>query len=421
MESESKPESTQMSNEKGATRRTLWAYLTLYGTVYFVQAIVSVFIFSHFTTLYTGLMFSQSIIALLVFSSYLPLTLKPVISRWIKTLEESTVKKIFLGVTVLLLLVGVVLGFGIGFSSWALVLAGVSFLMLGFAYLDVIVDAILLGRYREKSTTLSWIQIAASNVGSIISVSILSWFIISSTTVIEEWIPIAGILGILAVLLLPWLFTISFKIPKDLNQKTHLTFKVAVSQLTPQERKRVILMSLFLIGIHGSYLVGTLIEQLMVENFETSGYIEYTTALNSIGSIINLVLLILSIFLLPWLKRHGIKIIIIAGTYAAVYLFLFPWLELATIKYMAIIYSPLGFLYGIVWISLLIQYVPKTNVAWWYQMFTVVVLLSRMILDPLGALLLPLLGYPVIFGISALILILNIPILLAMNRNKDIE
>ena len=70
-------------------------------------------------------------------------------------------------------------------------------------------------------------------------------------------------------------------------------------------------MTLFLIGIHGSYIVGTLIEQFITEKFDPSGYIEYSNALFSIGGILNLVFLVLSIFLLKWLRRHGIKIILI--------------------------------------------------------------------------------------------------------------
>ncbi|UYP47199.1 hypothetical protein NEF87_003484 [Candidatus Lokiarchaeum ossiferum] len=407
-----------------------WRDLSFYFFVYFTQAIISYFTLYFASELYRDeLSYDFNQISWIILLTYLPLLFKPKFSK-IFTNKPSTYLKYTVILGIILNFIGfIIISLDIVYSTILLYIPVIFIALTGSVLIDSTADTVFVLKYKEQTSLLSWIQQIGSILGSLIS-TIIYANTVGTNAIRKDWGIFLFIMSFVMFPLVGWLFFKDmFKskiISADSNKITNLKdkqypdFKNIIKTLSFKEKKVIKLFIFLLIGLNASYLVGTLNETIIIDRFGTGGFTSFSEYWAVIGSTVKLVFLVLLVFFLPLIRKKAFFIIVCTGIYSIVYLSLIPILSLTGIGILYVIYSPLGLIFGIAWIALMIELTPKQFTAWWYQIFALVVLLTRIIFEFVGLRIAHKLGAAPLFYAAAVLILITLPILIKVMKLKSL-
>ena len=402
-----------------------WRDLSFYFFVYLSQAMISSFTLVYASNLYREAMGYEYLqIRWIILGTYIPYLFKPFLSKRFAHKSKSFLRFIItLGIA--LNLVGFLIISQESVYSQILFYIPLIFIILaGSVLIDSTADTVIIAKYKEKTSILSWLQQAGATVGSIIVGGIYS----ATVGNINDWGIFLFFLSFVMLPLLGWLFLRNmFQIGEsdvqtnnsaEMNDK-HLPKTTAIIESLTSKEKRIFPYFIFLlIGLNASYLVGTLSETIITDRFGEGAF----ALLNNwfmIGYVVKLVVLVSLAFLLPLIKKYAFSIIIATGVFSIFYLILTPLVSLTSIGILYVIYSPLGLIFGIAWLALMIEIIPKQHTAWWYQIFALIVLLTRIIFEFVGLTLADSLGAAFMFFIAAGLVLVTLPVLIKVMKLKS--
>lgn len=407
-----------------------WRDLCFYFFVYFTQAIISYFTLYLASDLYREeLRYDHDQISWIILLTYIPLLFKPMFSK-IFASKSSTYLKYIVTLGIVLNFLGFfIISLDIVYSTILLYIPVIFVALTGSVLIDSTADTVFVLKYKEQTSLLSWIQQIGGILGVLIATLIYS-ITVGSNAIRKDWGNFLFILSFIMFPLLGWLFfknmfksnTISENSNdiKNFDNKNIPEFKKIIKTLSFKEKKVIKLFILLLIGLNASYLVGTLNETIIIDRFGDGAFTSFSEYWAVIGSTVKLVVLVLIAFFLPLIRKKAFFIIICTGIYSIVYLSLIPILSLTGIGVLYVIYSPLGLIFGVAWISLMIELTPKQYTAWWYQIFALVVLLTRIIFEFAGLQIADKIGAAPLFYVAAVLILITLPILIKVMKLKSL-
>lgn len=401
-----------MTSTKNSAKYDMWLYRCNYGIQGLFLAFMSTFFPIYLTNvaLFTPLQITQ-----FVFITQFPLLLKPLFGvindKMVSVHPRFPFQMLFLSLgsyVVAMILLGALLAT----INNIIITVFILVVYLSYSLFDTIIDFIIVSKQKnDNATTVANMQFF-SRVGNLI-ISQVYLLTIGTNISGGPWMvffitfAIAGSGFLLVALLHPQKMAIPVKTPPTPS------LQEPSKNLTPIERKLVLLMIGYCIGFQIPTLMDYVVEPYLVAKFSAEGFNLYTSVL-IYSSLATLPIYFFLTRFRAWVYPRRVQLVVISGLYAVANWIVLGLIPLSALLVMAVFTGLMDHIVYFAFLSILIDSTPHTRKATYYQTFAFIHSVAGLVFRALGPLMFAQLGVTSFILVGIFVLGFLLPIILMM-------
>jgi MFS family permease len=282
-------------------------------------------------------------------------------------------------------------------------------MQLALVPIDLTIDSYILPLFPKRSVLLSILQIggaiAGSQIGFILIRNITDYFRTAN------WGPYYLLLGssiipaaLLALFVRPTTAQFASRGIPSLNS------------FNREEKYKLKWLIGFVVGINSTYLAGSVMDIWLKGHFGPEFYNDQLGQVASLWGIIGIGLVVILSLLPKTFRKIRFGLLYVIGLVTAADFVAMVYASRQVVLVLQAAAIGLTYVFQLIYLSLMLELIPVSARAQWYQVIAVVFALARAVYEPLGLLLAIPLGYAVVILITAGLMFANIPVIIGFQR-----